>query len=290
MKSFAAILLIAMCQLATIGSAAAQDPADQRGVELNNRGVEAFGAGRFAEAASYFGQAYDIVGDPAIRKNEAIAWFKAEDCEQAVGAANKFLLLDGTLGGDRAEITTIVANCKVEFANSAIEAGDTNLAEELLIEAEALNPDAHVRDQIKLVRVEIARKNREAKTLAAQAKTADTSTEVSEPLPEPRSQVLEWTLIGSGGAIALAGFVYHAVALGWQTDFLAMASEGGDPETFDSLRKRVHTARIAVPVMYAVGALTAAAGVGLMVAFEPPDASPTSQNPGRVWLGFATEF
>lgn len=255
-----------------------------QGLELNDKGIEAFEAGRYTEAADSFQKAYDILGDPAIRKNEALAWFKAEECDNAVAAANKFLLLEGTVAEDHREMETVIANCKVTIARKAVDAGEVDVAKRLLAEAEQLEPDAYVQDQIKLVRIEIAkRENPEADP------AEDPALDAAAAAPEPRAPILEYTLIGAGGALFTAGLLYHVIALGWQSEFLRMTTEGGDSQRFESLRDRVHTARVVVPILYGLGIAGAATGVALLMMYEPADPSVAASS-GRLWLGFSTTF
>ena len=273
------------------GSAAGQDR-NAQGIELNEKGVQAFEAGRYAEAADAFRNAYDILGDPAIRKNEALAWFKAENCDEAVAAANKFLLLDATLPEDRNEMSTVIANCKVTIAAKAVEAGELDVANRLLAEAEQLEPDAYVRDQIKLVRIEIAKREGAqtgGSTTTDTASAAQTTVESQADIEEPRTPILGYALLGAGGAMVVAGAIYHAIALGWQAEFLRMTTEGGDPARFESLRGRVQTARFLVPVLYGLGIASAGTGIALMMMYEPADTTVANAS-GRMWLGFAMQF
>jgi hypothetical protein len=295
MKRLTNLLMVALvCIVAS--PALAQEDVRARSLELNEAGFEAFEHGRFAEAATLFSNAYDLVPDPALRKNEAVAWFKAKRCDDAISAANKLLLLEGATESDRAEVRTIIANCKVEFARDALDADEVDVAREFLAEAEALASDDHVIDQIKVVRLEIARKEK-ADTRPAPETSPDESPEPPdatasaavppEPSPTP-VPTWKWVVLGSGGAVMVSGLVLHLAALGWQSRFLEMADHGGDPDEFDGLRRRVHTARVLVPVMYSLGAIGAGAGAALI--FVLPSMERGLATAPRVGLKLAIRF
>lgn len=122
---------------------------------LNDEGFVEFRAGRYAEAAGRFREAYAAYPDPNLRKNEAVAWFKAGACDQAMPAANGFLIAPDTSDSDRLEARSILANCRVEMARKAFETQSWELATSLLDEAESLEPDRYAQDQIAIARVEM---------------------------------------------------------------------------------------------------------------------------------------
>ncbi len=265
---------------------------DDEGVRLNETAITLFQQGEYRESAETFARAYELLREPVIRKSEAIAWFRADDCEKASVAANKFLLIQGTSESDRADVTSVLANCRVHFAREAIASGDYSLAEEFLRKAEELEPDRLVVEEIGVARLELARAQKaeaDAETAAAEQPDADEpiSEMVDAPEPEPRPDVLAWSLIGSGGAVVLGTVVYHAAALGWQNEVIRMADEGGGPQRFDSLKKRVSVARVMVPVLYAVGVATAGAGVYFLVA---PEQNADGERGTTISLGWSATF
>lgn len=262
-------LLAAPPALAQTAGAANAD----RGMALNEAGMEAFESGDFVQAAQNFAQAYELAKEPSLRKNETIAWFKAGRCEDAVASGNKYLLGEGADDEDRSQVNAVLANCKVEFAEDAVDAGSLDVAEKLLAEAELLEPDQHVRDRIALLQIGIAKQRRPDDADADAVAARESSPESTVPL-------WKWGMIGGGAAVVLAAGVYHAVALGWQGRFLDMTETGGAPDEFESLRTRVHTARVMVPILYGVGIATAGTGAVLLFAVESnPETTAGSQRP-----------
>lgn len=245
-----------------------------RAFELNERGFAAFDEGRYDDAARAFAEAWTYSHDETLRKNESLAWFRAGECDPAVEAGNKFLLVEGISDADRTDIHSVIANCKAEFAQRAIDAGDLDLAETMLNEADTLQPDQVARDRVAAARVDLAA----ARRAAEEAKPPPEPTIRTVYVPEPaaaEAPILGYSLIGAGGAVIVGTLVYHLVALGWQSKFFQMRDGdiGGDQAEFDSLRKRVHLARVLVPVGYTIGALGAGAGVTLAFIVDSPSRS-----------------
>lgn len=215
------------------------DPATDRMNALNEEGFREFKAGRYATAALRFQEAYEASPDPNLRKNEAIAWFKAGRCDEAIPAANAFLIAGSANEADALEARSIVANCKVEMARDAIRAHSWSLAGQLLNEAESLQPDQYASDQIALARVDLAQRR-----------------QVEERGPS----VLGWVFVGTGAAIIGGTFVYWALTI---PDRAAVPTDPG----FDRSMKRARTSRWLVPTAFAVGgALT---GTGIYLVLRP---------------------
>lgn len=223
--------------------------------ELNEQALAAFEQHRFVEAAQLFARAYRGDPDPTFRKSEAIAWFKADRCDEAINAANAFLheVKDGR---DTSEAQAVVANCKTTMAESAIDARSFALAEKLLFEADQIAPDGFTRDRITATRVTLAN----ARTAARAG---------NEPAPEPiapppvvqarPSAAPGWVAIGAGASAVIAGAIWHTVTLTSTVPRLKTEANGGDPDVHQRLSRQVSTARSMVWVLYGLGA----AGIGI---------------------------
>lgn len=265
-----AILPFIILSLTHVQDAAAQDSdfgdPIERAYELNDEGFDAFEAGRFAEAAQTFAEAWQLSGESSFRKNEALAWFRAEKCDNAIDAGNMFLLGEKIPAEDRLDIHSVIANCKAALASTAIDAGDLALADIMLTDAEALEPDPVARDRVAAVRVELAeaRAEEERRLEAAENETL----ELPPTAPPPKSRpVLGYALTSAGGALLAGTIVYNLMARGWATDVQDIASDSslGSRDEFDRKQRSVKTARTAVPVLYAVAGITLAGGVTLIV-------------------------
>lgn len=218
---------------------------------LNEEGFAEFQAGRYAAAAQRFREAYEAMADPNLRKNEAIAWFKAGRCNEAVPAANAFLISGAAHDADALEARSVVANCKVEMARDAIRAQSWPLASQLLDEAESLEPDQYARDQIALARVDLAQKRQ---------------------VDERQPSVLGWALVGGGAAIIGGTLVYWLLTIPDRRESETIPMS--DPD-YEAISKRARTSRWLVPVALAGGAgLT---GLGVYLVLSPPSKKPDSR-------------
>ncbi len=229
--------------LLLLPSLAFAETADERMTRLNAQGFEEFQAGRFAAAANRFREAYEAKPDPNLRKNEAIAWFKAGRCKEAVPAANAYLIAGPSVDSEAMEARSIVANCKVEMARDAIRARSWALADQLLDEADSLQPDQYAQDQVRQARLELATAQSEA----------------------PREvSVLGWVFVGTGAAIVGGTIVYWLLTIPDRRDSEQLPMT--DPR-WESVRKRARTSRWLVPVALAGGA--ALAGTGIYMVLNP---------------------
>lgn len=252
-------ILVALLVLGVSSVGSAQTPD-----ELNQAGIEAFAAGEFERAAQNFKAAHDKDPDPIFRKSEAVAWFKAGNCEDAIEAANAFLLQWNDGEAEANEASSVVANCKIELATTAADSDSFDLAERLLFEAEQHARDSYTRDRISSARVELARQRKAALEEERAARQEKEVVIAEPPAPEPRSRVPGYATIAAGSALLVAGGVLHTVALARTAPRLRDA-EYGDRAEYDQLARRLDTSRILVPVLYAVGAATLGTGIWLTV-------------------------
>ncbi len=212
----------------------------------NDSGAEAFRAERYAEAARSFHRAWELSSQPVTRKNEAIAWFKAGRCKEALLAAASYFEHSGTTRGGRNEAMVIIANCKVEMADTATLAGDFELADELLDETEAMQLDTYTREKINLARVRLA---------AAQSADDERS----------GRKRLGAALTATGGGLVVAAVAYHVAVMASTVPRIDdVAADGDDRDTYDQLSRRLRVSRWLVPTLYAAGAGTAGVGIYLL--------------------------
>lgn len=255
-------------------AAFAQDDSE-RMIELNEEGFKAFSEERFEDAARAFEEAYEASPDPVLRKNEAIAWFKAGRCTDALTAANAFLLAENTQVQDKKEVRSVVANCKVGLAREALKAGSYDLAETMLAEAESLEPDDYARDQIGIVRVEIATAR------SASQEEAEVVVEDQDEGMDPGTvQTIGWVLSGTGIAITVTAIAYHIMALLDQSELEDISNDGGDRKRFNELQDSIGTARWAVPTLYVVGLVTGGAGATILLLNHRGESSPAAADLG----------
>lgn len=282
---YATSVLLTLLSLVSGGPAFAQ-PDEVR--ELNAQGLEAFAEGRFAEAAELFGRAYSLHPQPELLKNQAIAYYKADQCTGAVESAHQYRMLDQLQPGDAEELDSLIGACKVKLAREALDAGSLELAERLLDDVDAMNPDPVLRDRSALVRVELAKRRAaetppsdpavdeeaDAKPLAVDEVTPREidAIEVVENPEEPTTR--GWPLVGMGGFILAGAIVYHVtMAAVVEPDFEETARRGVDRARYDRLDRSLRLANVLVPTLYGVGGAVALTGFVLVATSGSADAA-----------------
>ncbi len=255
-----AVVAAIVC-LTTLGAGpvAAQQGDSAEMSRLNDEGFQEFRAGRFAEAARRFRAAYAAFPDPNLRKNEAVAWFKAGNCGEAMPAANTFLIAPATSDSDRLEARSILANCRVEMARGAFETGSWKLAESLLDEAESLQPDQYALDQIGIARVELS----ERKSSPSGASTGR------------RAGPVGWIMVASGAAVVGGTLVYWLLTIPDRD--MSRNISPMDP-AFDAATRRARTSRWLVPIGIIGGATLTGIGLYLVLSGGGGDAGHGGSN------------
>lgn len=239
------------------GAAFAQDI-----VKLNEEGISAFSEGRFEEAAQKFSQAYAIKPEPPLKKNEALAWFKADKCTEALGAAKEYLALGVDDELSTREARTVAVRCYIKQAQTEIAAGNLDQTTATLADARTYSPMpedeqilAALEGQVQAQR-DAAEADRQAAIAQAEARRA----QEAEQQRRDRAKTLGLGVAAGGGAIVLGTLIYHiALATGTASKFKDAAANG-DRAQYDKLGKRLETGNWLVPTLYAVG--LAAGGVG----------------------------
>lgn len=241
-------MCFALCFLpgATAFAQADSDPAVAEMNRLNEEGFVEFRAGRYAEAARRFNAAYQAFPDPNLRKNEAVAWFKAGMCDSAMPAANAFLIAPDTSEGDRLEARSIVANCRVELARGAMGSNNWKVAESLLDEAESLEPDQYARDQIAIARVEMAERKKSSGGSGSSGGAGPVG----------------WAMVAAGAAVVGGTFVYWLLTIPDRDDSRNLSPMNPN---YDRAARRARTSRWLVPLGLIGGASITGIGVYLVV-------------------------
>lgn len=253
-------------------------------VKLNEDGITAFQAGQFEEAASKFQQAYEIKPEPPLKKNEALAWFKAGECGRALSAAGEYLALGVEDDRSQQEAQTVVVRCHLQRAEAALAAGELADAEAALADARAHEPGDEDVASISGMEKEIASRRAAEQQVRQDAIAAAQQDEQREAREQSRRKKRSMGLgiASAGGAIVLGTLIYHvALATGTSAKFRD-AAQAGDRAEYDRLGQKLETANWLVPALYGVGLATA--GVGGYIWWS---ASPADQNttPAEGWAG-----
>jgi tetratricopeptide (TPR) repeat protein len=175
-------------------SAEAASGAEARMIAENEAGFSAFAEGDFAEAARKFEQAHSYVPDPILRKNAAIAWFKADHCPEASEAAVFFLLADEMSARDRVEARSVLGHCRLEQAETALERGDVQRAQAIVERVAFLETDERVEARLVAVRMQLSETGAGSREQISGTETAG------------------WALVAGGAAILAGNVGYHLVS------------------------------------------------------------------------------
>lgn len=253
-----------ICSLAVLLCLACSVPAfAQDIVELNEKGITAFQEGRFAEAAGFFQKAYANEAQPPLKKNEAVAWFKAGKCPEAMTAAKQYLALETGVELSVKETQAVMVDCNLKMAQAALKEDGFDKAEKHLDAADSYTPDEDAELEIASTRASIAQRKTEIKEEREKAKAEAEAKREAEERASRRGTMRNVGLgvAGGGAAIILGTLVYHSVmAFGVAPKFKDTAAAGDDRAEYDRLGKRLETANWLIPTFYALG--LAAGGVG----------------------------
>ena len=242
------VLALALLPMEAFAQEAPSEEATAEMNRLNEEGFIEFRAGRYLEAAQRFRKAHEAVADPYLRKNEAVAWFKAGRCDEANTAANAFLIASDTSEDDRREARSIIANCRVEMAREAFSTRNWALAETLLDEAESLEPDQYALDQIAIARVELAELRKRPPG--------------AQPGGAGAARTAGWIMVGTGAAVLVGTMIYWLTTIDDRKDSNELPMD--DPN-YESARSRANTSRWLVPVGLVAGAALGGLGVYFVV-------------------------
>jgi tetratricopeptide (TPR) repeat protein len=260
MRGWLVVSLITAALLFVPGVVAAQSVA-----ELNEAGVDAFASGKFEEAAKKFKAAYDLEPTPSVKKNEALAWYKAEKCDDARRAAGEYLTLPDAEELSVKESQTIIIRCDIKSAEAKLAADDLDGATTLISDARTRNPAeadtarlTQLEGQVTARRDQIAAEQAQAQQAVAEAEAA--KKREAKKKRDQRMRIIGLSVASTGAAILVGTLVYHlSLATGTSKKFKDAAASG-DRATYDKLGKRLETANWLVPVMYSLGAATSGVG------------------------------
>jgi tetratricopeptide (TPR) repeat protein len=206
--------------------------AERRMIALNEAGFSAFAEGKFVEAAQKFEEAHTYLPDPILRKNAAIAWFKAGRCVEASEAAVFFLLADEMTARDRVEARSVLGHCRLEQAEAALEEGDVERAVAIIERVAFLETDERVDERLAAVRMQVVEAG------------------AGEPDAFSSTETAGWVMVASGAAI-LAGNVGYLVV----SESCQDASDKAD---------------WLVPTLYGVGGVTVGSGLWIALSADSP--------------------
>lgn len=253
-SSIVVALLVLLVPLVAVA-----DDAYEEMIDLSNEAADAVADGRFEIGAVKFRQAYETYPDPILLNNEMIAWYRADDCQNALPPARQFLETEGLEPEDREDVESVQIQCHLRLAENALEEQNAVLTSYHLDSLEPLDLDAD--SQAEHAALREAMEQRFGPTDEPATATA------VQPAPASSSQTRSWAQISGGIAVTGVGIALHAVALSRQSELRSLA-DSTNPADAQRLEQRKadwggfqSTARWAVPALYTVGGVAIGSGV-----------------------------
>lgn len=297
---FASLLsMLALVVALPVTSAADESPDDsdddeayQEMLDLSNAAADAVAADNFEIGAVKFRQAYDSYADPVLLNNEMIAWYRADDCRNALVPARAYLEQydqegDDVSPDDRRNIETVMIDCHLELAEEALDDDNAVLANYHLDMLSDAEPEDDDRQRYDNLREDLEQQADDQPVATAASTSPDTSSGWSDTH-------LGWTQIAGGIAAAGIGLSMHTVALSRQSHLRDLSED--DPDRFETLQDDwsgyQNTARWVVPSLYLVGAAAIGSGTYFLLRDSEDDdltVSPTVA-PGETGLSLEGRF
>lgn len=227
-------------------SASAQrrvDPRERRARELFEQGEAAYEEGRYEEAISAFEQAYGLSARPLLLYNVANAQERLGLLREALD--NLRYYLEDAPDDERPVIERRIRGLEDRVARQEREEQSRRADQE-----------------------NIARTAAEAAAAAA-VRDGRRGGEPARPAPP----ILGWTLTIGGGALAVTGIVFGALALGARSDADALCSDVGEstlcPSSAGSALSRDGTFSLLADIGIIAGIAAASVGVYLVLTHDP---------------------
>lgn len=259
-------LLVALPATGIADEALDDEQAHQEMLDLSNAAAEAVADEEFEIGAVKFRQAYESYPDPVLLNNEMIAWYRADDCRNALVPARRYLddydqEGDDVSPEDRRNIETVMVDCHLELAEDALEDDNAVLANYHLDMLSDSGPQDDNRDRYTRLRDRL-----EDQTDAPESTAETEPTAPDRPDTGWSDADLGWAQIAGGIAVAGVGLSMHTVALSRQSHLedLSNSESLEDQRQFDTLQDQwssyQNTARWVVPSLYVVGAAAIGSG------------------------------
>ena len=285
-----------------------EDQARAQMMKLSEDANALFLQGQFAEAAQAFRDAYRIYPDPVLLKNQMIAFYRADRCDDAIAPGQAFLASGEANPTDRHDVQTVLVSCELQTAELMLEGGRLLESQRALARAETYQPEEDQQEKIEAVRARIkeARKDEAAEARTPQQQLPATPVhEVSTELrtgEHERSRVLAYSLLGAGVAALAGGGVMTVMSNDTWDDLcyynLECESRGEltadevtllkSTEAYLEAQEVYEAQRIYSWALYGVGGVLAGTGLVLYMIDERDESADASKVSARVlpfWAG-----
>lgn len=234
-------------------------------LELSAQGNEYYEAGQLEEAADAYSRAYAAHPQPILLKNEMIARYLLEECEQAIDLGEKFTDTEDQAPSDQEDVEAVFGECSLDLAEAAIGAGRWTEAEDWLDFGEPHWFESQLREDGAELRAELD-ENIEG--------SDDEVDEIEDPGMASRD-IAGWAATGAGVATLIGAGVWH---VSWeqrnraQDELRQDYKNGAEGVTLEEVKTEQEELDDAyglvswgVPTTYGIGALSTAAGITLLL-------------------------
>ncbi len=233
--------------------------AHQKMIDLSAKGNEHYSAGEIAEAAKAYAEAFEAYPQPILLKNQMITQYLLDDCEEAIEMGESFLETGSYSEEDMGDVERVFGDCSIQLAESEVDEGDYEGAEEWLDWGEEYRQGERQKARAESLRgrvdTELAMARREAAQREAEEEEASAMVQdgVSEDGRLGQSSGLAWGLIGGGVAAMAGGGLWH---LRWESRVSDL--EGiENREAFEAEQQRLNDrrgmTRLGISSLYVVG-------------------------------------
>ncbi len=264
------VVICVLTVMTGISPALADDSsARQEMLRLSAEGQSQFEDGRLNEAAETYAKAYEAYPQAILLKNQMIARYLLEECEEAVELGEVYMATGEASEEDQEDVRAVYGECSLDLAEAAVEKEQWTTALEWLEFGEEYLLEPQLQED--------ASKIRETAENALEADDGDQGTAPGRADVDSgdNNDLIAYSLVGGGVAMLAGATVWYFRAQGMYNE---LADAEGDLARFNELNEnqnytaRINRARWAVPTLYAVGGLVTAAGVVLLVL--PSDEEP----------------
>lgn len=304
--------------LTGVQPAAAQGGRDAM-IKMSQEAAQLFKAGKFAEAAQKFQDASKESWEPILVKNEMIAWYKADRCDDAIIAGKTYLSRTKAaeiVEQDRKDANVIMFDCHLRAAATALDKGNLEFAEKNIDEAKPYNPNdgtsnsrlAGLNDRLSAKRKALADQGNTNKPNPDDKKDPDGP---KEPAIKPKKEssngakIAAYTLLGAGGVGLISTIGYSVVKNGDLNDRFTenkcdLDSSG---DACQGLYDEESSAQMISIIGYSVsGALLLGGAALLYLSLDSPDVESTTEKgdegvsffpavgPGQAGVGMRFSF
>ena len=246
------MLVGALCLAASPGYAQSDE---DRAFTLASEGAELFGQGSYRDAAQKFEQAYDLVRDSVLLKNQIVSLYKAGDCVSALDLAYTYdISYRDAPQNDKEDVRRVRVDCNLTAAETALDYGKTDVAKESADRAERIGVLGDEKTRLEKIQRRLTEKPKDTK--------------VAAPTVKPDSSnswrpIVGFSALGLGTATAVVTGILHQQQIA-DADALDCGSGACNDEQLAEYNDLANSESTYV-AGYAVGGALILGGAGLLI-------------------------